>query len=98
MAPSVCQYLGQIDQNPGRRAPDVALLIGQHEIAAAVRADVALDALMIAPVEHEGKRYLESLGDLEGIDRDRKRRRDDPDDRGDLEPGAGHVSVEPADH
>src|SRR3954452_22580900 len=97
MARSIRQHLGQIDQDSGRRAPDVAALEGQHEIAAVVRADLALDPLMVAPVENEGQRHLERLGDLERVDRDRHRRIDDADDRRDLEASAGYVSVEPPD-
>src|SRR5216684_9199136 len=98
MTPSIFQYLGQIDQDPGGGAPDVAALEGQHEKAAAVRPDLALDALMVAPVEDEGERHLERLGDLERVDRQHERRFDEADDRGDLKPGAGHVGVEPAHH
>src|SRR5947207_15753319 len=98
MARSIRQHLGQIDQDSGRRAPDVAALEGQHEIAAVVRADLALDPLMVAPVENEGERHLERLDDLERVDRDRHRRIDDADDRSDLESDAGDVGVEPADY
>src|SRR3979409_2633323 len=95
MAPSLCQHLGQIDQDSGGGAPDVAALEGQHEKAAAVAAGFALDPLMVRAVEDEGERHLERLGDLERVDRQHKRRHDDSDDRGDLATGAGDVIIEP---
>src|SRR5579863_10146432 len=96
MAPSICQHLGQVDQDPGGGAPDVAPLIGEDEKTAAAPASSALDALMVVGIENEGERHLEGLGDLVGIDRQREGRRDDADDRSDLEAGPGDVSIEAA--
>ena len=71
--------------------------IGQHEEYPRPPGRFALRAVVVAPVEDVGERHLERLGDLVRVDRQRVGRRDDADDRGDLEPGAGDVGVEPAD-
>src|SRR5205823_14691783 len=86
MARSIRQHLGQIDQDPGGRPPDVAALVRQHEKAAAASGGFALDALMVAPVDDKGERHLERLGDLERIDGESERRLDEADDRRDLKP------------
>ena len=52
---------------------------------------------MVAPVEDIGERHLEGFLHLERVDRQRQRRLQKADDRGDLEPGAGHIIVEAAD-
>ncbi len=58
----------------------------------------ALGAPMIARVEDVGERYLKDFGHLKRVGDERKGGGDDADDRGDFEPGPGHVSVEPPDH
>src|SRR3984893_9863074 len=98
MASSTGEHLGQIYQHPGRRSPNVAALIRQHKEYARAMLEVARRTAMVLRVHHKGERHLEHLGDLERVDSERKRHFDDADDRGDLEPGPGHISIEPADH
>src|ERR1700731_3846191 len=56
MAPSLCQHLGEVHQNPGGGAPDVAPLVRQHEKAAEAAGGFTLDTLMVAPVKDVGER------------------------------------------
>ena len=99
MASSTGEHLGQIDQHPGRRAPDVAALIGQHKKHAASGARIRASCarwLRGSTTKDSGTSNASATSN--GSIASGKGGCDDADDRGDLEPGAGHIGVEPADH
>ena len=96
MASSTGEYLGQIYQHPGRRAPNVAALIRQHEENPRPIFEFAGHPAMISRIQDERQRHLEDFGDLERVDGQRERSSNDADDGSDLETCSGDISIEPA--
>src|SRR6266446_4629604 len=91
------KHLGQIDEHPRGRTPDVAVLIGQGEEEAGRTPPFAAAALQIGGVDEEVERHLENLGDFERIRPQRIGDANEGDHGDHLEPRPGDISVEPAD-
>src|SRR5712692_6692988 len=91
------QHLGEINQHARGRAPDITILIWQHEEIAGRALPFAAAALQIAGINDEIERHLENLGDLEWIWTQRIGNANKGDHWDDLETGSGDICIEASD-
>src|SRR5437667_923908 len=88
---------GEVDQDPGGHAPDIALAVRDGVEGDAAALELARPALVVARIEQEREGDLEHFLDLARVGRQLKRRRQQPDHGGHAVAGARQVFRQPAD-